>query len=76
MKNNENRKKTNFPQTYASSRKAQSEQGTTVQGIYMSSDPEGIRRLQMLFDEDGISLEKVFAEMVDKLKESGKYPEE
>ncbi len=42
----------------------------------MSSDPEGIRRLQMLFDEDGISLEKAFAEMVDKFKESGKYPEE
>ena len=76
MRNNENREKTNFPQTYASSRKAQSEQGTTVQGIYMSSDPEGIRRFQMLFDVDGISLEKAFAEMVDKFKESGKYPEE
>ena len=56
---------------YVSSKEAQSEQETSVQGIYMSSDPEAVHRLQMLFEKDGISLEKVFAEMIDRLKEKG-----
>ena len=55
---------------------AQSEQGTSVMGVYISSDPETVRKLKMLFEESGISLEKAFAEMVDKLMASGKYKEE
>lgn len=56
---------------YVSSKEAQSDQGTSVQGIYVSSDPKAVHRLQMLFEDDGISLEKVFAEMIDRLKERG-----
>lgn len=71
MKKPDNEKSQRPAQMFVSSKEAQSEQGTSVQGIYMSSDPEAIHRLQMLFEKDGISLEKVFADMLDRLKEKG-----